>query len=83
MEIPSGLFDGLGSLTEVRLYDTTVDCTCDDLWFVTYTKNNYISLYGDVLCRSGSHAGKFSRHFILQHTVDYAPFHTGQSCLTV
>ena len=57
--IPNGLFDGLISLSEIRLYDTTVSCSsCDDLWFLAYAKNNYISLYGDVICGDGTYIGK-------------------------
>ena len=57
-EIPSGLFEGLNSLGEVRLYDTTVTCACDTLWFMTHAQENYISLYGDILCNNAEHTGK-------------------------
>ena len=68
-EIPSGLFDGLSSLGEVRLYNTEVSCTCESLWFMAHAIDNYISLHGDVICNNGDYAGKYdtvtvSRFFI-------------------
>ena len=58
-EIPTGVLDGLDSLTEVRLYDTSIECSCDNLWFVTYTQDHYISLYGDILCANGDYESKY------------------------
>ena len=56
-EFPSGLLDGLDSLAELRLYDTSVTCACDDLWFITHAQEKFISLHGDIICNGGSYAG--------------------------
>ena len=41
------------------MYDTEVSCTCDSLWFMTYATENYISLYGDVICNNAEYIGNF------------------------
>ena len=58
-EVPSGLFDGLSRLGEIRLYDTEVSCTCDSLWFMAHATENYISLHGDVICNNAEYAGTY------------------------
>ena len=57
-DLPSGLFDGLNGLGEIRLYGTTLDCTCESLWFMTHADENYISLHGDIVCNNGDYVGK-------------------------
>ena len=58
-DIPAGLFDGLNSLGEIKLYGTALSCSCDSLWFMTYVDSNYLSLFGDIVCNDGDYIGTF------------------------
>lgn len=50
----NNLFAGLSSLSHVIIRNTNWHCTCETLWFIPYTKNNNISLDGDIVCSSPS-----------------------------
>jgi len=51
--IPSGLWSGLESLAEVTLYGIDWSCTCADLWFVEYARDNNVTMFGDLVCSTG------------------------------
>lgn len=50
--IPTTLFDNLTSLAEVQLYDTTLPCTCAELWFFDLVESTKMKVYGDIICSS-------------------------------
>ena len=50
--IPSTLFDNLDSLAEVQLYETTLPCTCSELWFYGRVESTKMKVYGDIICSS-------------------------------
>ena len=56
--LPSGLFDGLDSLAEVHLYNIDWFCSCGDLWWYEYAKDNNITIFGDQMCETPS--GRFT-----------------------
>ena len=48
--IPSGIFGGLDSLSDVRIYNIDWECSCTNAWFVEYVITNNITLFGDLMC---------------------------------
>ena len=48
--IPSGLFNGLSGLSEVRVFNIEWNCDCSSLWWVEYTLDNNITMMGDFVC---------------------------------
>ncbi|KAL4220899.1 Leucine-rich repeat transmembrane protein flrt1 [Mactra antiquata] len=59
--LPSGMFDNLNSLSEVKVYNIEWSCSCTDNWFVDYATTNNINMYGDFMCSNveGSSVWKY------------------------
>lgn len=56
--IPSGLFDNLNSLSEVRIENTHWQCSCSNNWFVDFFDKNNVILFGENICSNVN--GKYS-----------------------
>lgn len=59
--IPSGFFTGLDGIGIVDFSGTSWDCSCTNLWFLTFADTNGIEIQGGANCGTPStHASKFS-----------------------
>lgn len=57
----NNLFSALSKLSNVNVWSTNWHCSCENLWFISYTKKNNITLDGDIICASpSSYEGKTS-----------------------
>ena len=52
--LPNNVFNGLNALAEVTLYNIAWECSCDNLWFVSYANANNVTLLGDLVCANAN-----------------------------
>ncbi|XP_052097363.1 uncharacterized protein LOC127732370 [Mytilus californianus] len=50
-KLETNMFTGLDALSQVDLYGISWFCTCGYLWFIEYSKENNITIGGDIVCQ--------------------------------